>query len=163
MNIGLGGQAPRFCVHIANRPPLDEYQHDLYRPMRPGEIADIARQTGNHWRKIFNVFAKLAYLLDNEGFGSWQALRDHSLLQEGSRYGLLFSPPDLNALAPQALLLGKGYGDSLGLTEESGGPLRWQMPGFATLNGGRLILCPYFDYRQLSNIKLLYLKELIEA
>ncbi|WP_115718094.1 DUF6942 family protein [Gallaecimonas mangrovi] len=159
--VGLGGTSPRFCVFIANRPPLDEYQHDIYRPMRPGEIADIARQTGNHWRKIFNVYAKLAYLLDNDHCRSWQQLRDEKLLQEGSHYALLFNAPDLKNRSPQSLILGKGYADNLGLTAESGGPLDWDMPGFALDARADFIVCPYFDYRQLSNIKLLYLKDLI--
>ena len=95
--VGLGGEAPQVSVYIANRPPLPDYENLAeYRSMLPGEIAFIASETGNHWRKVFNVFAKLAFLLDSQGYETWQKLRDQSLLQSGSSYGLFFSPPPLN-------------------------------------------------------------------
>ena len=55
-----------------------------------GEISRIGNETGNHWRKVFNVYAKLMFELVPEGFSSWQALRDEQLLQK-NEHCLLFS------------------------------------------------------------------------
>lgn len=153
---GLGGRAPRLKVFIQNRPPLPAYQGPGYRAMVPGEIGAIARDTGNHWRKVFNVYAKLAFALAPGPFDRWQDFRDQQLLQDASSFALLFSPPDLadNSLK---LVLGKGYANELGLLAEQGGPLAWDAPGFAHSADKRLILCPYFDYRQLSDLKIGYL------
>lgn len=59
------------------------------------EIADIADETSTHWRKIFNVYAKLLFELSPEKFTCWQDLRDSLLLQAESNHCLLFSAPDL--------------------------------------------------------------------
>ena len=62
--IGLGVQEAALQVYIANRPPLPEYEMlSKLQPMQPGDIARIAAETGNHWRKIFNVYAKLVFAL----------------------------------------------------------------------------------------------------
>ncbi|MCG8668653.1 MAG: hypothetical protein MI867_04505, partial [Pseudomonadales bacterium] len=48
--VGLGGEAPRVSVYIANRPPLPDYEALAeFRSMLSGEIAFIASETGNHW------------------------------------------------------------------------------------------------------------------
>lgn len=165
---GLGNKEAKIQVYIENIPPLPQYQHlNTVKPMDQGEIADIAMQTGNHWRKIFNVFAKLAYPLNNENFTCWQHLRDQSLLQENSHYALLFEPPEFNKIKPHnlaekqppvlKLILGKGYASKLNLSEQA----LWLDNDFAVNTEQRYIICPYFDYRQLSNIKIVQLCQLI--
>ena len=129
--------------------------------MGMGDIKTIADQTGNHWRKVFNVYAKLAFQLNNEGYASWQILRDQSLLQPGSPYALLFSEPLINATNDGNLhiVMGKGYATQLGLMDDLVYVDEAQQ--FAISSKQRLILCPYFDYRQLSNAKIDTLVELM--
>jgi hypothetical protein len=147
-------------VCIGNRPPLQEFESLVYfRPLQVGEISYIAAQTGNHWRKIFNIYAKLMFELMPEGFATWQDYRDTCLLQAGSQTGLLFSDPkDLIEQKNSVVLIsGKTYAQQLGLLADC-----------IELNNGiykhpdaSLFVTPYFDYRQLSNAKLDYLAQQI--
>ena len=154
----MGSPGYEIAVYIANRPPLPEFEQlSILRPIKPGEIASIAERTGNHWRKVFNVYAKLAYQLDSQSYTSWQQLRDESLLQSGSRYALLFTPPDLGA-SNIHLVAGKTYAQDLGISEQ----LFYADHHFARNVAQKLIQCPYFDYRQLSNQRIDTLVSLIE-
>lgn len=179
--VGLGSDTARLNVYIANRPPLERYKNlGSCIPLGLGEIAHIAKETGNHWRKIFNVYAKLVYGLDeriqslpkpkrsalNLSFGSlqyerWQSYRDAALLQFGSDTALWFSPHlDLNRESSQGknihLIMGRQYAASLDLPRmdvyDRDFAVNWEQG---------LIVTPYFDYRQLSNIKLEVLAGLI--
>ena len=127
--------------------------------MTVGEIADIASETGNHWRKVFNVYAKLMFELAPEQFFNWQALRDEQLLQ-GNQHCLLFSAPKITTFDENKIhiVLGKGYAEMLGLVNQC----TWLSNDFAINKEQRLIICPYFDYRQLSNIKIKQLCRLIQ-
>ena len=165
--IGLGDSEAQLNVYIANRPPMDEYAMlDDVRSMRKGEIADIAQATGNHWRKIFNVYAKLVYSLNASSltlYATWQAYRDSELLRSNSNTALYFSPflsNTVNAKGTIHLIMGKGYAEQLSL-DQFGIHLNWVSSDFAIDRNARLIVCPYFDYRQLSNAKIDVLIELI--
>ena len=154
---GLGSAQASLQVYIANRPPLAEYETlDRLRPMSAGEIGHIASATGNHWRKVFNVYAKLVaelspQRLQQDGIRRWQDLRDRQLLQAGGQEALIFTPPDSTQRAEAVrLLLGKGYAQALGLTQQ----LHWLDTDFARHRPSGILLCPYFDYRQLSDVKI---------
>jgi len=100
--IGLGNKNAVIHVYIQNIPPLEEYQKLANcRPMQQNEINAIVQSTGNHWRKIFNVYAKLIFQLQQTAeskysklnqskrfitvsFKSWQDFRDNELLQKTS-------------------------------------------------------------------------------
>lgn len=156
---GLGDSAALLRVYIANRPPLDEYEQLAgLRPLISGEVANIAQQTGNHWRKIFNVYAKLGFALHDEGYSSWQSYRDDFLLQAGSRQALLFSAPDLEVPGLH-LITGKTYAQSCSLNAR----LTELGSGFQIDRDRSLLVVPYFDYRQLSNEKIVRLVALIRA
>lgn len=161
--IGLGDDKAAFQVFIANRPPLAEYQQlGTLQPLQRGDIARIASDTGNHWRKIFNVYAKLIFARQQAGMGGdnnrkppefsrWQDLRDQQLLQAGSGQALLFSPPPLSPDGTKVrLLLAKGYAQTLGLSTG----LIWLDNDFAHHPSSGIVVCPYFDYRELSDIKI---------
>lgn len=157
LRCGLGDPQSRLTVYIANRPPLDEYQHLAgIQVMQPGEIARIAQQTGNHWRKIFNVYAKLVYELNTQGLASWQQYREEFLLQKNSKQSLLFSAPDLSQPGLH-LVMGRTYAKNLMLDAE----LLAVDTDFQIDPQKRLLVTPYFDYRQLSNEKLARLRTLI--
>ena len=158
---GLGSQNAELVFYIKNRPPLAAYQSLCeVKPLQQGEIAHICHETGNHWRKIFNVYAKLLFELAPTKFSNWQQLRDNSLLQANSAHCLLFSPPDFTSLEASKklhIILGKGYAEQLNLCDDS----TWLSNDFAINEKLRVIICPYFDYRQLSNIKITQLAGLI--
>lgn len=167
--IGFGDAGAQFKVYIANRPPMAEYA-DLQQvqPLQCGEIELINRACGNGWRKVFNVYAKLLFALDATQFpfsrqaASWQQFRDQCLLQAASNTALCFGPPEL---APDTttihLIAGRTHAKHL-LDQGLAAQLNWLNNEFAIGHYHRLIVCPYFDYRQLNNEKLAFAAQLIK-
>lgn len=153
--IGLGPHKFSIAIYIANRPELDDYPSlNRLQPMVPGEIAYIAQETGNHWCKVFNVSAKFIFQLYSEEQKpnlptTWQRLRDSDLFQSHSDTALLFSKPDLSKQEIIHIVCGKTYANQLGLE----GPI-WLDNYFAIDKQNKLIVCPYLDYRQLSNQRI---------
>lgn len=178
ITVGLGHIDPKpglnICVYIANRPPMEPYEGlDHLSPMKDGEIASIGAYTGNHWRKVFNVYAKLIYEFAQQAereagakfayqkaikqinkAASWQAYRDQTLLQRGSQTGLLFSSPEINAEHTLHIIMGKAHGQALGFPVDPIHAISNEHSDFACYTQNGVIVCPYFDYRQLSNIKI---------
>jgi hypothetical protein len=180
--IGIGDLPADFCVYIENKPPLERYQTlTTTLPIKVNEVKNIADETGNHWRKIFNVYAKLYFEYAPQQFQNWQALRDQQLLQQNSNTALFFSPPVVNALSTVQelspidpskkmaskehsgkkikIIMGRTYAKNLGLSEHC----YWLSEDFAINTQARLLICPYFDYRQLSNVKITQLIGLIKS
>ncbi|MBN7825164.1 hypothetical protein J0A66_08035 [Bowmanella dokdonensis] len=165
--VGLGDTEPQLAVYIANRPGLTEYQAlAAQRPLLAGEIACIGQACGNGWRKVFNVYAKLLFALRAAGLDlvrsqqRWQHYRDHRLLQQGSGTALQFSAPMLGFSRPRIqIICGRTYANLL--DEQHGLGLQWLDRQFAVQPTFGLFVCPYFDYRQLSDCKILHLVELI--
>lgn len=175
-DVGFGTDDYQIAVYIANRPPIYEYQQlDQLTALTTGEITNIGQQCGNGWRKVFNVYAKLLYALDKEQFNfatfapTWQQYRDDFLLQTHSKTSLLFSAPQLKSIKQNAnqkavhIIMGKTHAKSLLSTGELDVELIWLNNEFAINRSQRVIVCPYFDYRQLSNIKIEWLAELIKG
>jgi hypothetical protein len=143
--VGLGILDAKIIFYIRNCPPLAHYQNlTRVKALVANEIADISRETSNHWRKIFNVYAKLLFKISPEQFTSWQHLRDSLLLQAESDHCLLFSAPDLLSAKPSQklhIILGKGYAEQLGLCNGC----IWLSHDFAINIDLGVIICPYFD------------------
>ncbi len=165
--IGLGNPDAKLVFYIRNRPPMPTYENlTRVKALMTGDIANICLEAGNHWRKIFNVYAKLLFELQPRQFSSWQHLRDNSLLQAESAHCLLFSVPRLAATHGTAIthvkqlhiIIGKGYAEQLGLSQDC----TWLSDDFAINQKSGVIICPYFDYRQLSNKKINQLSGLIK-
>jgi hypothetical protein len=165
-------------VYLANRPPLAEYHNTKVIDHLPvGEIKRIATEAGNHWRKIFNVYAKLVYCLAEKTanpvlnqYCSWQAYRDQSLLQQGSDTELHFDSSATSTESNTAssnnsvvhILMGKAFSERLlANAPQECERVEWLDNDFAINRTLKIIVCPYFDYRQLSNIKIERLAELI--
>ncbi|WP_331345526.1 DUF6942 family protein [Cellvibrio sp. UBA7661] len=154
--IGLDSTSSNINFYIANRPPLDDYpvMNEL-RGLAAGELAHIVKHTSNHWRKAFNVYAKLLFdWHKRQGRkdlpNTWQAYRDLELFQSHSQEALLFSAPDLNRNTKTIhIIAGKTYAAYLNLP-----PLVWLDNYFAINKELRLIVAPYPDYRQLSNERI---------
>ncbi len=163
--IGIGNPNAQLIVYNANRPPLDEFKLlTNIRGLKQGEIRLIGELTGNHWRKIFNCFAKLIFELQPKHFKTWQTLRDNELLTDSGEELLLFSKPNIhaartgsNATSPIHIISGKTYFSQLSLNIK----VEWLDDFFAINSQYKLIVSPYFDYRQLSNIKITQLVSLI--
>lgn len=157
--IGIGDEHYKLAVYIGNRPPLDEYiVREQLIPAREDELARIGRETGNHWRKIINIYAKLGYLLDPKSFATWQAYREGFLLTKGSQQALLFNKAIVtNGQDCIRLICGKTH--AMTLVNEA--DLQWIDSDFAINRSQHLVVTPYFDYRQLSNVKLEKLVEII--
>jgi hypothetical protein len=166
---GLGDPLAQFKVYIGNRPNFADYPSLVgVKPLLKGEILEVGLACGNGWRKVFNVYAKLAFALNTEsivalhGAQSWQTFRDDTLLQSASNTSLLFSPPQrtkdkkINCNSIN-VIMGKTYAKSLKLPIT----VQWLDHEFAIDTENKLLICPYFDYRQLSNIKIIRLVELI--
>ena len=167
---GFGDADAVIRVYIANRPPMAEYAGLVtLQPLHSGEIALINQACGNGWRKVFNVYAKLLYALDTKQFAftqqasSWQQYRDQHLLQASSQTALLFSAPQLQQSSHSVhIITGRTYAKAL-LDAGLPAQLNWLNSEFAVDKHNRLLVCPYFDYRQLNNEKLVYLAQLIKA
>lgn len=158
-------------MYIANRPLGARYQSlKTYEPLLAGELPAIVTNNTNHWRKAFNVYAKVLWQLQwaassHCAAGSWQVYRDAHLLQAHSREALLFSPPDFSAgnasdshnpqisanssLPVVHWVVGKTYAAELALP-----PLVWLDAHFAVNREHRVIVSPYVDYRQLTNERI---------
>lgn len=178
-NVGFGDRDFTFAVYIGNKPNMSEYQNlSSVESLSLGEIEMINRSCGNGWRKVFNVYAKILYNLNNQYFEysksalTWQAYRDGCLLQNKSKTALLFSPPYLepgylgeNDLKLKKsvvhIICGKGHAKTLISKGVLVANLTWLDDEFAIDKANNLIVCPYFDYRQLSNIKIERLSELL--
>jgi len=161
-NIGLGCKDFTIAVYIGNKPNMLEYQQlSMISPVTSHEINTINQACGNGWRKVFNVYAKLLYTLDNKHFSysslapTWQKYRDNYLLQPNSKTALVFSPPQLFQHKESLhIICGKTYAKHLLATNQLTANLFWLDDEFAIDKKQKLIVCPYFDYRQLSNIKI---------
>lgn len=163
--VGLGSHNSTINFYIANRPPIDDYPvMDDLRSLAMGELAHIVKHTSNHWRKAFNVYAKLLfdwYRLQGRSDlpTTWQAYRDLELFQSHSQEALLFSAPQLAAHNKAIhIIAGKTYAAHLNLP-----PLEWLDAYFAINKEFRLIVAPYPDYRQLSNERIAKLIELMRG
>lgn len=163
--VGLGPIKSTINFYIANRPPIDNYPM-LQEPrcLAMGELAHIVKHTSNHWRKVFNVYAK--FLFDwhqrqnrKDLPNTWQSYRDLELFQQHSQETLLFSPPQFDrGNCSFHIIAGKTYAASLSLPS-----LIWLDAYFAINKEYRLIVSPYPDYRQLSNARIARLIELMSS
>ncbi|MDO6428047.1 hypothetical protein Q4489_13585 [Thalassotalea sp. 1_MG-2023] len=153
---------------MESTPNIDKYlEQSTCRFIELDEINAIGQQAGNGWRKVFNVYAKFIYELsihEAHPFKSWQQFRDKQLLQAGSSLCLWLScsaeqlNSNLNKSNSIHIVMGKGYASKLSLAEQC----FWLSEDFAINSKQHLIICPYFDYRQLTNEKITYLCQLLK-
>lgn len=163
---GLGDSAATLQVLVEKAPPMQEFQQAAgVMPLLPGQVGQIGAHCGNGWRKLFNVYSKLLYALPTAlqpslaGYSSWQQYRDHQLLQAGSCTALLFGAATALAVCAKPpgqqlrLIAGRQHARQI---ISAGAPLQltWLDSEFALDVAQRLVVCPYLDYRQLSDEKI---------
>lgn len=162
--VGFGANNAPIKIYIANRPQLDDYPDlDELRGLAIGEITHITKNTSNHWRKVFNVYAKFLFawhlLKARKNLpNTWQEYREQELFQTHSQAALLFSKPNFES-TPKSfhLIAGKTHAANLNLP-----PLVWLDSYFAINESHKLIVTPYADYRQLSNERIARLVEIMQ-
>ena len=167
--IGLGDNSFRVGVYVAKAPPMPYFEAlAQLEPVASGQINSINQHCGNGWRKVFNVYAKVLFALPSEHYSfakqavSWQAYRDELLLQQHSGTALLFSTPVLTESKNQLhIIAGRTHAKSLIQQGKLNAQFDWLDDEFAIDKSQNIIVCPYFDYRQLSNIKIARLSELV--
>lgn len=161
--LAIGDPQAKVRVYIGNRPnTIVEHLQSGVSPLLSGDIYQIGQDCGNGWRKVLNVYAKVLFALpESLGFRgdntSWQALRDNRLLQAGSGTALWFGIPEEFSPDVLHIVTGKTYANSLTFASS----FHWKTPEFALDVKRNLVVCPYFDYRQLSNSKILFLTDLL--
>jgi len=167
--IGLGDDSFSVAVYVAKAPPMPYFETlAQLEPAVSGQINSINQHCGNGWRKVFNVYAKVLFALPSEYYAfakqavSWQAYRDELLLQKHNGTALLFSAPVLTEHKNQLhIIAGRTHAKNLIQQGKLNAQLDWLDDEFAIDKSQNIIVCPYFDYRQLSNIKIARLSELV--
>ncbi|MGF1705144.1 DUF6942 family protein [Enterovibrio baiacu] len=177
-SFAFGNPHARVHVYVEKAPPVESlwgHADDLppYTPLQKGHIKTLGDAGGNGWRKVFNVYAKLMLALPEsspfypQGYKTWQDYRDQALLQAESSTALHFGMADPLRVAqtqqsdPDPLTMhiiaGRTHAHKLGLS----GSCVWINNEFAKHPTLPILICPYFDYRQLSNIKIEALTKLM--
>ena len=134
-------------LYLPNKPDLLEYTSKRgLSALKSGEVQSIISQTGNHWRKIFSIYAKISFGLNNQVAKTWQEFRDDILLTSKSNTKISFaskiSKADIHIISGMACV------EKFNL----------DMKHFKKLDTeGKILyhkniyLTPYFDYRQFPN------------
>ncbi|CZF85256.1 MULTISPECIES: DUF6942 family protein [Grimontia] len=167
----FGDKTARINVYVEKAPPSEALWGDLpssgsIKILDAGDIKLLGEIGGNGWRKVFNVFAKLLCAFPEQsplrprGFSSWQSYRDQALLQNESKTALLFGEWDVEERTKNGgihVIAGRTHALNLGLSEKC----VWLNNEFAKHPSLPIFICPYFDYRQLSNNKIDVLVNLV--
>ena len=169
--VGLGDTQFSVAVYIAKAPPMPFFETlKCLEPVQNEQIDTINQHCGNGWRKVFNVYAKVLFALPSEHYSfakqasTWQQYRDEYLLQKNSKTALLFSAPDISKASNENqlhIIAGRTHAKNLLQQGKLHAQLDWLDDEFAIDTSNNIIVCPYFDYRQLSNIKIARLSELV--
>lgn len=162
ISAGMGANTPKLILHIANRPELPKFEHELFHTLDRGEAAEIIQHTSNHWRKVFSILAKLSFALFNTGAASWQEYRDFTLLTEQGFEAIDFDPVILPVEDQNLhIVCGFQYAESqLNLAEFIPHQQYPKLLGHPDFN---CLVTPYFDWRQLNNELLAQLIKIISA
>lgn len=165
---GFGAKQGLIAIYVENPPSMSEYQFlDTVQPLSNVEIEVINQACGNGWRKVFNVYAKFLAQWQHRDHDftkctRWQDYRDKTLLQGHSQEALLFSPPNISEKNYKFhVIAGRTYAKRLLRDHIFTNSLIWLDDEFAIDPVSNLVICPYLDYRQLSNIKITRLVELL--
>ncbi len=149
---GFGDNSPLLVVFAPHSPPgIQSDRSGDILPLTAKDLHQLVQAGGNHWRKIFNLYAKLLHGLTPLE-PDWQSCREHRLLRSGSACALVFEQGWRPEPGQLCVVMGQTYGRSLGWLENDQ-VLPAEHP-FVQHPEQAVIVTPYFDYRQLSNARL---------
>ena len=158
---GFGCVNPHWVLHIANRPELEQFEHDDFRQLKTGEVKEVIASTSNHWRKVFSIVAKISFALFETGCETWQEYRDTHLLTDKGFEAISYLPYKLeknNKLL--SIVCGFSYAETqLQLSQLVP---HQAFPKLLALPGTNCFVTPYFDWRQLNNEHLAVLINMME-
>ena len=145
--IGFGKESAKVILYIDKRPDL-EFCEDLsnLEPLQSSEL-DLIKATGNHWRKILNIFAKIAFAMNPKECETWQTYRDDKLLTKQGDEALIFKNSLVYSEAIH-LICGKSFFHEFDL--EKNEFRAFNEAGKISFKG-RVYRVPYLDYRQFPN------------
>ncbi len=129
----IGSSNPSLILYLPN-PPM---QASIEQPL---DIPELIALNGNHWRKIFTIFAKLCGHTSD-----WKRYRDHDLLKQ--KEAICFGDKLLSIKA-RHIVAGKASWERLGLNPIDFDSLDDQQRVRKQAN---VFLTPYPDYRQFPN------------
>ncbi len=139
----LGSPSPDIILYLPNPPLMPASGHAL-------DVVELINLNGNHWRKIFTIFAKLSAPDDD-----WRRYRDSELL---TRKEAICFDDSLIARNARHIVAGKASWVRLGLDQDNFHPLDDQQRSWQHKN---VFLTPYLDYRQFPNALIAQLKPLL--
>jgi hypothetical protein len=140
----------KIILYLPNKPDVDLYKSKRQlKNLGVGEIQEIITATGNHWRKIFSIYAKISFGLTSFPVKTWQEYRDTVLLTKSGIELITFSRKILSKTDGDIhVLSGKNHCLQFDLPLEKFKNL--DVDG-KILKYKNIYLTPYFDYRQLPN------------
>lgn len=167
---GIGAKRPALILYLPHRPEAIVLSGTgEYGSVNSLGVRTFLADCDNHWRKIFNCYAKIAFALFGRDFLTWQDYRDNRLLTEQSLELMVF-PDSKGSLREHTLgssrisiISGIATARKMSLDFETWKLLRGFYLKEHPKNGHTTILTPYFDYRQLSNQKIETLLQLLKG
>lgn len=154
MQLQLGSVTASIAFYLPTPPTLSPN----WDPREDGALAQLVALNGNHWRKIITLMAKICAPDDN-----WRDYRDRQLLKHHEL--ILIGARQLSPHARWHLVAGQVAADNLGLSAADGVSVS-DTPGLKRVTDNqvshsdsadgtseqRILLTPYLDYRQYSNL-----------
>lgn len=137
-------------LYLPNRPDVVIYRNKKkLKNLESGAIQSIISLTGNHWRKIFSIFAKISFGITDCDSNSWQEYRDEELLSKTGQEAINFNHRIEQKSEPMIhIISGKKHLENFDLSfdnfkkvDDFGRILKFE----------NIYLTPYFDYRQFPN------------
>jgi hypothetical protein len=151
----IGSRSPKICLYLDNKPKFDN---------RNGQcslsVPKLITHNGNHWRKIFTIYAKLCCLAVEPN--AWKLYRDQILLQSDEQIN--FSD-QLNLEAKLHVFSGKSCWKRFNVSTKA-------LQKMSVFDDNKVFYCvdevhglllytPYFDYRQFPNTLIEQVRQLL--
>ncbi len=144
----LGASHPRLVLYLPHRP------NNLAQLVDAPSAQALVAANSNHWRKIVTLLAKIA----SPAADDWRRFRDEELFRQTA---LCFAPR-LTATVGWHWIGGKDNLERFGDLHHDAQPLADSADIFIDPDM-RLLLTPYPDYRQLSNVLVSNIRSALDS
>ena len=134
--------------YLPNRPDYPGFKkNNLISKLKKNTVSKIIEKTGNHWRKIFSIMAKISWGLDQCEQVTWQDYRENVLFNS-SKENIVFSNEIINKKNDVHLISGLKHFESFDLDIKKFRPISEDLK---ILRYENIYVVPYLDYRQFPN------------